>query len=116
MQDVVNEEFFEELANDYEFNSKAVKKWWNILTSSFDFIQSDDIGAICLTRVVNYRNQSYQAHKRDRHFKRSNVTKDIIRAVKETYPIYFDQPIEIKIDEEKILVYSKEELDSYQQL
>lgn len=27
MQEVVNEEFFEELAADYEFKSKSIKKW-----------------------------------------------------------------------------------------
>ena len=63
MQEVVNEEFFEELAADYEFKSKSIKKWWNMLTSSFDFIQNDDMGACCLSRVADYRSQSNDASK-----------------------------------------------------
>lgn len=113
MQEVINEEFFEELANNYEFSSKLVRKWWNILTSSFDFIQNDDIGAICLTRVVDYRNQSHQAYEGNQRFKRSNVKKDIIRAVKETYPIYFDQPTEIEYEGETVLVYSLNEYNAF---
>ena len=52
MQEVVNEEFFEELAADYEFKSKSIKKWWNMLTSSFDFIQ----------KVVFHKELTYFLH------------------------------------------------------
>lgn len=127
MQEVVNEEFFEELAADYEFKSKSIKKWWNMLTSSFDFIQNDDMGACCLSRVADYRSQSNDAsknkysgykmssdeHSRTISFECTLLKKDILRAVKETYPMYFDQPIEIENEGEMVLVYSPEDNNAF---
>ena len=53
---------------------------------------------------------SSDEHSRTISFECTLLKKDILRAVKETYPMYFDQPIEIENEGEMVLVYSSGEI------
>lgn len=52
---VVNEDFMLELEKDYEYGRTHIKELWNLLLETFPFIENDEIGALCLEQIVNYR-------------------------------------------------------------
>ena len=110
MREAVNEEYMKMLSEDYEYDLANVKKCWILLTNIYDFIENDEMGAECLAKLVDYRRQNQDAEERKKienpledsyECSRMNIFdciplfNDILRSVKDTYPM------KTKIDEEK---------------
>ena len=110
MREAVNEEYMKMLSEDYEYDLVNVKKCWILLTNIYDFIENDEMGAECLAKLVDYRRQNQDAEERKKienplgdsyECSRMNIFdciplfNDILRSVKDTYPM------KTKIDEEK---------------
>lgn len=105
-----HKEYMKMLSEDYEYDLVNVKKCWVLLTNIYDFIENDEMGAECLAKLVDYRRQNQDAEERKKienpledsyECNRMNIFdciplfNDILRSVKDTYPM------KTKIDEEK---------------
>lgn len=67
---IVNEDFFKELSENYEYAIMHIKRIWDLLIQNFSFIEDDELGAYVLEQIIECRSSKKEEIYRKKDYRK----------------------------------------------